>query len=175
MVAVISVLGTIAFYFFGSSNAQEQAKPCEGKVGDVKYSVLIQDKFKQLNGNEWELMDGRSIENSFLADFAKFKTIPDARGVFIRGMNLDRPKEQGDADGNREIGLPQTDTFKKHNHRFNVFVNAPDGPPTWRPWATTSQNAANTWTTSDDGGEETRPRNIALYTYIKINKCQGEK
>ncbi len=194
-VALILISGAIAFYNFGVSKAQEQTKPCEGKVGDVKYSVLDNTKFKKLNGEEWVEMDGRTLEEKdYLANEEPLmKKLPDARGVFIRGMDLGREAKtgDGDVDGNRGIGLPQSDTFQGHWHTLMGWFN--DTPPgggtsaivlsrkrevDWDKLILPNNQARSPRTDNENGtpriSKETRPRNIALYTYIKINKCQGE-
>lgn len=183
--AVVLVLGAVAFISFKPSQAQEQTKPCEGKVGDVKYSVLDFDKFTKLNGKEWVEMDGRSAENSDLAlSEPLIKIIPDARGVFVRGMNGNRDENTGDVDKNRAVGQLQLDSFQGHKHISNpniaLYYNKRANDNQEKRHVVTGDVATNSEGKFEAGfgtpriSKETRPRNIALYTYIKINKCQGE-
>lgn len=139
----------------------------KGSLGNVEYSVLNEEKFRELNGKEWVLMDGRNIAKSKLCKFSGLCDVPDARGVFVRGMNEKRQGKLGDPDGDRVVGEYQQDSFKSHHHQY---VNSGVWGRSWRGSSegpkTAYEQAGNT---NNTGGTETRPRNIALYTYIKIN------
>ncbi|WP_416443445.1 hypothetical protein ACH3O9_00915 [Leeuwenhoekiella sp. A16] len=149
--------------------------PCMGALGDVKYSILPLKNFQYENGNCWILMDSidrREAQRFRLFQRYKIDTIPDARGVFLRGMNEGRNSNTGDVWGNREIGNYQIDTFQVHKHNIDNIETI--------IWAhTTHGNQAKNMvigsfgqqkeTYNSPGGRETRPRNICLYTYIKVN------
>ncbi|HEV7588859.1 MAG TPA: hypothetical protein VGO40_12155 [Longimicrobium sp.] len=153
------------------------AQQPNGSLGDVRYSILDLTHFQARNGPGWVFMNGAPIPDSDLCRNEGICTLPDARGVFIRGMNVGRPSATGDVDSNRPVGAFQPDTFASHRHSLpspldeaghtingngtRARIDVDDGPP-WggHTWSTTT-NAA--------GSAETRPRNIALYTYIKIN------
>lgn len=141
-----------------------------GILGDVKNSILDPQKFVRLNGAGWVLMDGRNINNSDLFHLTGMTMIPDARGVFIRSMNENRDTNLGDTEGNRSVGVYQTDEVKQHNHQYTDIFNPDDveSDNSSERAAGVRENAV-VKTTSDYGGKETRPRNIALYTYIKVN------
>jgi hypothetical protein len=163
------------------------------KVGDVVYSILTPEQFSQVHGTGWVLMDGRAIDQQVdLRRLFNWTNVPDARGVFIRGMNLGRPKDSGDvgsdAQNNRAIASYQGDVFKSHFHHLSnadignqrngdVFASA------LGQWGTTPMSNANfeyqqhgtgtppfLFKSSSVGDAETRPRNIALYTYIKVHE-----
>ncbi len=179
-ITFIVILALVAFLVwnkFDSSKAQDQGNKNEGKIGDVKYSVLDPDKFRELNGKGWVLMDGSSMENSGLAAITKEKTMPDARGVFIRGMNLGQTVENGDVDGNRAVGKFQLDSFQGHKHYNQQMIQtgSRDIPNTTDQRRRVEAGAVETAGVHDGGfgvpriSKETRPRNITLYTYIKIN------
>ena len=87
-------------------------------------------------------------------------TVPDLRGEFIRGWDHSRNVDTG-----RSFGSWQSDEIKSHNHSSGMYGPRPaDGTvnvfPTTDPWGP----AINTGYT---GGNETRPRNIALLPCIK--------
>jgi len=163
-----------------TASRYQSSPPSIGAIGDVKYSVLDPEKFKEKNGEGWVLMDDRDIKGSDLHKLTGLDKLPDARGIFIRGMNLDRKSEEGDAEGNRPLGKYQKDSFAKHSHKFNDAYFA-DATPNC------NEKYGKNWLGEKDGdvdnricdnleketepvGEkETRPRNIALYTYIKIS------
>ncbi len=148
-----------------------------GAVGDVKYSILEPDKFTQENGDGWVLMEGQDIKGTDLWKLTGIETLPDARGVFLRGLNRGRNKEEGDAEGDRQVGSSQDDTFENHSHPVGPLVLG---------WNTEGNNGKHRIDTDDGGSwgnppydveqiakpvgkEETRPRNIALFTYIKVS------
>lgn len=146
-----------------------------GAVGDVKYSLLAPKEFRKVNGRAWILMtDEQSIAGSRLSSLIHTTKLPDARGVFIRGMNEGRDSARGDSDGNRPIGAYQSDDFKSHDHDtdwevgFSVngngttqLIDGDDG--------SSSRGSRDPLKTKSRGGNETRPRNIALYVYVKLN------
>ena len=92
--------------------------------------------------------------------------IPDLRGEFVRGWDDGRG-----VDSNRGFGTRQADEFKRHFHGLSEYghtvqgngyrarINYDDGPP-----FNGITLDANT------GGQETRPRNIALLYCIKYQQ-----
>ena len=156
VLVVISALFSFSFF------PQEHFS---GNLGDVKYSILDPEQFTKENGPGWVIMQGQSIAGSDLTLITGQKKLPDSRGVFIRGMNLGRDAKSGDSDGNRLVGSYQWDSFKKHNHPYT------------NPQGTQNLGHFNSdgWEGKRDrtgqvGGDETRPKNITLYIYIKINQ-----
>ncbi|MCW3109930.1 MAG: hypothetical protein JWQ09_4436 [Segetibacter sp.] len=152
-----------------------------GAIGDVKYSILSPDKFNQVNGRGWVLMNGSStaevadlFRNSELHNALQVPSLPDARGVFLRGMNKGREAENGDPDGERNVGDVQRDTFKSHTHVIYYFqgvhwdFSGQKFAGAVKPMMD-GQGVAPGEPTGEKGGNETRPRNIALFVYIKIN------
>jgi hypothetical protein len=83
--------------------------------------------------------------------------LPDLRGYFVRGSGTN---SDGTASGT--FGTKQNDAFKAHTHTVgrgstgggNFVQNGPD--------------TGGTIATSSTGGDETRPRNIAMKYCIKI-------
>jgi hypothetical protein len=152
----------------------------EGKIGDVKYSLSEPIQFNQQNGEAWVLMDGRNIAGSKLAALTKQEILPDARGVFIRTLNLTRDDDHGDADNNRKVGSFQWDLLRDHTHKYNKPNDHGSkikyGGPNDSEFVNDKQNFETGIVTNETNdaqrpraGIETRPKNIALYTYVKIN------
>lgn len=102
--------------------------------------------------------------------------LPDLRGIFLRGLNdfatASGPRSDGkeDPDGaGRNLGADQADEFKSHNHHNGVdiyllrrtgihtMMYADDSP--------TEPDLYHSGAIQDRGGNETRPRNVAV-TYI---------
>lgn len=156
----------------------------EPGLGDVVYSVLPPELFVKAHSGTWVLMDGNRLDpgtglSRFLADQGRMDLlltdgmvkVPDARGVFLRGMNAGRDTLRGDPDGDRRLGAFQADTFKAHLHDYTYNRHNPDHQ---RKGSEASNAAHRTEIstpsqTAVTGGKETRPRNIALYTYLKVS------
>tara|TARA_B110000114_G_scaffold184858_1_gene229767 strand:+ start:937 stop:1842 length:906 start_codon:yes stop_codon:yes gene_type:complete len=97
--------------------------------------------------------------------------VPDLRGEFLRGWDDSRG-----VDGSRSFGSAQAEAFKSHKHTSgmgNVYDAAsPDyGYNSASRFAPLGRWAGTTTAyfphTSNTGGSETRPRNIALLACIK--------
>lgn len=120
----------------------------------------------------WMLCDGSTIPSDFeeLRKVAGEK-VPDLRGMFLRGVNSGRIDGKGDTETDRKIGSFQDDLLRKHSHAFTLqgaagnkaFVNR---EPAWGydDW----HGAASTANTSEQGGTETRPKNVAVNFIIKL-------
>ena len=172
---VIISVGILTLFAF--KGFQDGAKDI-GAIGDVKYSILPPLKFRAENGDGWILMDGgNSLETAARFDTSalhknlQIPTLPDARGVFIRGINGNRDKSTGDEDSNRNAGDPQQDMVGPHSHEVppigwvgDIFHYSLQGPG--NVFLAPNPNSSRT---KLNDGTETRPRNIALYIYIKVN------
>ncbi len=159
-----------------------------GCIGDVKYSILDEAAFQEVNGKNWVLLKGQFIdgsdpnevtEPSDLFRLTGIKQLPDARGVFLRGANLKRDPTTGDTEANRSLGSYQADAVKKHKHDFGqtqfdvaVMHGSDKGEGgSDRYFSTPARITINISETGPNlSGEETRPRNICLFVYIKINR-----
>jgi microcystin-dependent protein len=85
--------------------------------------------------------------------------LPDLRGEFIRGWDAGRGVDSG-----RSFGSAQADELKSHNHTVTTL----GGASAVRPEDVGAGNVGSkTSTTSSTGGNETRPRNIAMLYCIK--------
>ena len=89
--------------------------------------------------------------------------LPDLRGEFVRGWDDGRGVDVG-----RELGGFQGDEFKSHTHNWYVSENG--GGVTASADVDFRNGDGTYWPkeTSANGGNETRPRNIALLAIIKI-------
>lgn len=86
-----------------------------------------------------------------------------ARGRFIRG--IDPSGNSVDPSGPRQPGTQQEDAFKKHSHTFQGL--AINGTPNASTGTWFGVNPQST-TTSQEGGDETRPKNVALLYCSKV-------
>jgi hypothetical protein len=159
-------------------------------IGEIISSVLNYDQL-----NDWleedrgchatstyAPCDGRTVNetdlNRVLGNDYK---VPDLRGRFQRGLNLFHAEGQppfdihtADEDGaSRNVGDYQADDLKNHKHNYNSHI--PHG------WTVDYGHQQSLVKNDDFGiaetgdpngsitGKETKPRNISVYFYIKIN------
>jgi hypothetical protein len=132
--------------------------------------------------SNWAPCDGRQINGSDFFNLTNQSNTPDLRGAFLRALNVfDRYEndnginsvieQQKDPQSDRVRGSFQADEFRKHSHFISQeaarYVDRDDyNNSGWiRPYPT-SHNI----NTAETGGAETRPKNVAIYYYIKINK-----
>jgi len=168
IIVLIFVLTTIRL------SAQLDSLGCSGILGDVKYSILQADDFQALNGDCWVLMDGRNISSTKLGALG-FSNLPDPRGYFIRiHDNRQSPSERVDIDRQFDdvVGFNvQKDEFKSHSHSYqNTFgFGHRTGSPRFEFRDSGGGPSFSTIETSTQGGSETRPQNITMNLYIRIN------
>jgi len=154
-------------------------------IGTVVSSMLNFDQFSFSTKNnekspgsiwtsgksKWSPCDGRQLANSKYSRIASRNNAPDLRGVFLRGLNKFDVNETSNPDPsktnpeNKLIGDYQGDDLKSHNHTYLSPLSSDKirGSGGYAPENPTAGTTGNT------GGTETRPKNISIYYYIKIN------
>lgn len=183
-------------------------------IGTIVTSILDFDNFSISTNNHdrhafkiysselsfWAPCDGRLIKNSDLARLLRKDSLPNLRGVFLRGLNsfggstTDIPNdifdEKFDPD-NRQVGSRQTGSTKlptnpfivsadgsEHSHSMTVtdchqqlqFDKIYSGQDQGCTTSEVSTNGNGRHTHRIDGGDiETRPVNVAVNYYIRIN------
>lgn len=154
----------------------------QNDLGDLRFSILRPDVFQKLNPG-WILLAGQAMERNWdlyrllteehlLAD-PQYRNLvnnlPDARGVFLRGKNEGRETAQGDPDGDTHIvGDQQMDAIKKHTHSYLKGYYPEAGKSGGGEPVVWSANTSVQTDANSDGADETRPRNITVYIYIKV-------
>lgn len=125
--------------------------------------------------------DGRNISGSKLSQATGKNEVPDLRGKFIRGLNVlysvgqpepFRPDQNGDPQDNRVVGDYQHDELGAHTHTASStggFAHSQSGMGIQSNSGHEVQFIAPDIAISPAGGIETRPRNVSVYYYIKIN------
>jgi hypothetical protein len=142
-------------------------------VGTIVASLLPPMKFYELLGEAedcWKIADGQDASGlTEYADNVGSGKVIDLRGMFLRGLNYDengvaRADGKEDPDGaGRASGDYQADEFKRHSHiedlatgdNANIFNGGTYG-------------LVKAGRTGEEGGTETRPKNVAVYWYIKV-------
>lgn len=138
------------------------------------------------NKSKWSPCDGRPVPNSKFQTFTSQSLIPDLRGIFIRGLNTFDPYQpvaamtgdRGDWDS-RIVGSYQSDSFQGHKHidQDNIAIfYGKESPNTPKQRYNVTGSPANNTAGSVNAGygipritNETRPKNVSLYYYIRIN------
>jgi hypothetical protein len=139
-------------------------------VGDVVSSLLAEAQFQVIRGNGWVLADGRSVAGSQYQVITGASTIPDLRGVFLRGRNDGGSAAGARNDGNQNpdgtlpLGTFQGDMFASHNHG-SFAVSGLAGSYSYQAGPYPVNNTA----TTAAGGNETRPKNVTVNFFIRIN------
>ncbi|MBN1981868.1 MAG: hypothetical protein JW795_10065 [Chitinivibrionales bacterium] len=115
----------------------------------------------------WVLADGRTATTEYFQATGK-ADVPDLRGLFLRGLNAGREDGREDPEGaGRTAGDYQADTLKTHQHLIgNTWTST--GQEGSRYAMGTGASVPNNWLTYATGGAETRPRNAAVYWYVKV-------
>lgn len=123
----------------------------------------------------WVLAAGQGMVNGV--------AVPDLRGHFLRGIFVPVPGAPGetknpDPGGARVAGVMQDGMLQSHAHAILTLKEGwtgsqsqPNPPSPLKTGLNKSANGLtleNFATNSDGGGSETRPRNVAVYWYVKV-------
>ena len=166
---------------FQQSNKNNEYDPSGNDGWNAKYS-------------KWSPADGRNVSNSSFQFITKEDKVPDYRGIFLRGLNTfdmneaikvnDLQKDPNVDIRNRNTPV-QLDSLAKHTHFIRLIagcipstVPGPNGnvaqfPPPNLGFNQVTNNPDfqlfNSNVIDSTGGTETRPKNKAVYFYIRIN------
>lgn len=159
-------------------------------VGTVIESMLTEAQFQAIVGEGWILSDGRSTPGSLYSILTGFTNVPDLGGVFLRGKNNGRPAFDGiiahgtgNPDGELALGTYQEMTPERHPHNAGrgtqiIDLTDPSHPvPSFPPIGTIEKRTSREYElqnprsgfTGITGGDETRPNNITVNRFIRIN------
>ena len=156
----------------------------DGYVGDIITSALTEAQFQAQRNGTWVLMDGRSVVGSRYQALTSQANIPDGRGLFLRGKNNGRVDGLQNPAGEVAIGTYQADDNKAHTHTTSgggggsattyVDQNVVGGANQLVGTNNTAPAGSYTFpggavTVNSSGGVDSRPRNITVNYFIKIN------
>lgn len=138
-------------------------------IGQIIASPLDITDFQTYNGDSWVLCDGQNVAGSAFALFAGTNNVPDLRNEFIRGASSTIPLGTQQSDATAVNGL----TFGTTNYFAGSFSNSGITNQGIIDNQTISQVSSeeliNQFNSGLGGDSETRPRNVAVNFFIKIN------
>lgn len=130
-------------------------------VGTVVQSILTVAQFNSIRpASAWVRMEGQSIVGSDLETVSGLSTLPDM-------VTDKRFLRQADADGS--IMTIEADENRAHTHGFSGWQSMEFGSTvTGAPWVTNVDAVRNDGVTYSSGSES-RPKNMYVNFFIKIN------
>jgi hypothetical protein len=139
-------------------------------VGEIVASMLPVDKFLDLYGrSDWALADGSKTPDNKAYKLIS-DTLPDLRGVFLRGKNYSRLTSTGNPEKDVELGTYAYDAFKNHTHDIKYSVKSENFQRAFQ--FRSEKDVPSQFVESGNsktGGVETRPRNVTVNYFIRIN------
>jgi hypothetical protein len=199
LAAVIAVASGIVGLLSALATLYSQVEPAVSAaikrdfapVGTVVASILDPVSFAEIIGEregdlytkrKWILADGREVVGTDYARATKGKPVPNLQGMFLRGIDLKNKREPGDVQ-HFSTALPTKDftgtTSANGNHAHSGSM-APGPGDRYNaggsnylvPFPSNTGVAGDHThqvTITGGGDAETRPENVAVYYYIKIN------
>lgn len=191
VIALLTLVGTLAGIFgkeaFFPSVSQEQVDSAiiaatDLPLGTIIVSMLPYEEFSNLNGFDskfdqessiWAPCDGRVIERSKLGSISR---TPDMRGLFLRGANSMYNENIGAGPlssdhlnpDETELGGYQSDAIIRHNHKYVAGTKEYTTKLTDNDRYLINPGEKET-SNNENGQKETRPKNITVNYFIKIN------
>jgi len=190
VVALITTYGTIAVSQPEAKKVKKELEEISNfqlianlPVGTIVPSMFQPSLFAEAVGDpsvfdpaksKWVLADGqKDITRSRYGKWlGNTRFTPDLRGMFLRGMNEGRDDGKEDTEKNRAAGDYQQDALKEHGHKTDASNLSWDKQSDvgYRSNNENSARQAGVYeVTGAIAADETRPRNVAVYFYIKIN------
>ena len=160
-------------------------------VGTIVASMLTPTEMDRVTDDvnripterKWALANGDSISEAWeYHAVTELQTLPNLSGMFMRGID---PSGQEDPDGSREPGSTQKESYAPHEHHLFAVDKGvhPSRQVHAREFPVVERSSKDNWNysilgtaksptlglTSTEGKDETRPKNVAVYFYIKVN------
>jgi len=145
-------------------------------VGDVKTSMLTETEFQTASGDPtWVLADGRDLDlipataDSLWKSLKGTPIIPDMRGMFLRGKNYARGDAYANPAGDQAISTQNQDHNKAHTHTYTYSPVTSHADLNFYSGTRDTDTTATSGPDSSGAGPESRPKNIIVNYFIKIN------
>lgn len=142
-------------------------------VGTVLPSMLTEAQFQDIATDDWILADGRSVGGSEYETITGDGSVPDLRGIFLRGKNNGRTTSEGNSAGDVSLGTFSSDAFAAHTHLTNSTLITDTSPANTgdieKDEGSEFSRTNNPNTGSQGSGTETKPRNVTVNYFIRIN------
>ena len=160
-------------------------------IGTIFSSYLLPQQFAvalgeqegdSLNTRTWVLSDGREVTGSKFAILTGGSPVPDLRGMFLRGIPVGGPRRPGDVEidstalpktafiGLTSTDLPLTLPSAANPSRVDRYDAGGQNYPVITSGKAEEVPAHFHKVVVNGGGDsETRPVNVAVFYYIKIN------
>lgn len=134
-------------------------------VGTVIHSMLTTTQFAAEYGDNWVLADGRSVTGSRYATVTGSSTVPDMRGVFLRGKGATY-----NPDGDLALGTYTADKYSSHTHTIPVnYSGSIAGSSAGYDLNAGSYSYSLTSSGASGSGNETAPKSVTVNIFIRIN------
>lgn len=155
--------------------------PSSGTIGEVKASMLTLAQFQAQFGTNWVLANGASASGTAYATITGNTTLPDCRGVGLRGKNNGRADGNQNPDGDLALGTYQGDVMGSHAHstltgtRNNIYgLTGTTRGLDASGFTSNVQNidygaSSGQLGITSTGGNETRMKNVTVNYFIKVN------
>lgn len=111
---------------------------------------------------DWIEMNGQSTYSYPKLRAIVGNNVADLRGVFVRGLDRGRG-----IDRNRGLGSYQEQEIQSHSHNYYTIGGASISNGRSDPWSKSPSDNSGSRRTDSFGGNETRPKNVALIYIIK--------
>jgi hypothetical protein len=141
-------------------------------VGDIVASMLDESTFDGRRAGTWVRADGRDVTGTAYASLVA-TTVPDLRGVFLRGANAGRSTSEGNPDGDTTVGTYQGSDNKSHGHSISWWASGgatlPNNFPGFANSYHPTPNQGASGGINPAGGSEARPRNVTVNYFIRVD------
>jgi hypothetical protein len=139
-------------------------------VGATIDAMLTEAQFQGVTSTGWILADGRNVAGSDFALLTGFSTVPDCRGVLVRGKNNGRSGSTGNSGGDLALGDYQADAMPAHTHPYDYRTpSASGGGSDGGGDHNRGLNTVNSTTGSTGSGTEVLVRCVTMNKFIRIN------
>lgn len=96
--------------------------PTSGVIGEIKASMMTLVQFQAQFGTNWVLANGGSAIGTKYATITGNVTLPDCRGMSLRGKNNGRADGNQNPDGDVALGTMQLDSMQNHAHPLGFDI-----------------------------------------------------